>query len=41
MLAVNAKTQKIEPDTIFFMMDKSFGGSVETWFTQHEVVLIF
>ncbi len=22
------KTQKIEPDPIFFMMDKSFGGSV-------------
>ncbi len=28
MHATDAKTQKIEPDLIFFMTDKSFGGSV-------------
>ncbi len=28
MHATDAKTQKIEPDPIFFMMDKRFGGSV-------------
>ncbi len=28
MLAMDAKTQKIEPDPIFFMSDESFGGSV-------------
>ncbi len=36
----SAKTQKIEPDTIFFLTDESFGGSVQTWLTQREVVFI-
>ncbi len=26
--STDAKTQKIEPDPIFFMTDESFGGSV-------------
>ncbi len=28
MLVTDAKTQKIEPDPIFFMAEESFGGSV-------------
>ncbi len=35
------KTQKIEPDPNFFLKDESFGGSVQTWLTQREVVFIF
>ncbi len=30
MHATDAKTQKIEPDPNFFLMDESFGGSVQT-----------
>ncbi len=41
MHAMDAKTQKIEPDPLFFWTDKSFGGSMQTWLTEHEVVFIF
>ncbi len=37
MLATDAKTQ-IEPGPIFFIMEESFRGSVETWLTQREVI---
>ncbi len=40
MHAMDAKTQKIEPDTNF-LGDESFRGSVQTWLTQREVVFIF
>ncbi len=32
---------EIEPDPSFFLMDESFGGSVQMWLTQREVVFIF
>ncbi len=41
MNATDAKPQKIEPDSNFFLTDESFGGSVQTWLTEREVVFIF
>ncbi len=41
MHATDAKTQKLEPDLNFFMIDEIFGGSVQMWLTQRVVVFIF
>ncbi len=41
MLATDAKTQKIKPDPNFFMMDESFGGSVNVIDTLWGRIYIF
>ncbi len=41
MHATEAKMQKIEPDPKKKLMEESFGGSVQAWLTQHEVIFIF
>ncbi len=37
-LFTDAKTQKIEPDLNFVMMDESFGGSVYLFFNEQKIV---